>query len=58
MRIEATNSELSEVMGIPKGTIDSRWALIKSEQRLTKVKPQLKRKGSSCKENIHTFFSY
>jgi hypothetical protein len=49
MRIEATNSELSEVMGIPKGTIDSRWALIKSEQRLTKVKPQLKRKGSLLK---------
>jgi hypothetical protein len=58
MRIEATNSELSEVMGIPKGTIDSRWALIKNKQKLTRVKPQLQRKGSSHKENLKALFSY
>jgi hypothetical protein len=29
-RIEATNNDLAKVLGIPKGTIDSRWAQIKS----------------------------
>jgi DNA-directed RNA polymerase specialized sigma24 family protein len=33
MRIEATNSELSEVLGIPKGTVDSRMASIKNKKR-------------------------
>jgi hypothetical protein len=31
IRIEATNSDLSKVLGIPKGTIDSRWAQIKNK---------------------------
>jgi hypothetical protein len=37
MRIEATNNELSEVMGLPKGTIDSRIATIKSKQTINKL---------------------
>lgn len=37
MRIEATNSELSEVLGLPKGTIDSRMAAIKSKRTLNKL---------------------
>jgi DNA-directed RNA polymerase specialized sigma24 family protein len=31
IRIEATNNDLSKVLGIPKGTIDSRWAQIKNK---------------------------
>ncbi|MDR2097344.1 MAG: hypothetical protein LBP37_02365 [Spirochaetaceae bacterium] len=30
-RIEATNNDLAKVLGVPKGTIDSRWTLIKSK---------------------------
>jgi DNA-directed RNA polymerase specialized sigma24 family protein len=31
MRLEATNKEVAEVLGIPKGTVDSRLAVIKSK---------------------------
>jgi hypothetical protein len=31
MRIEATNSDLAKVLGVPKGTIDSRMATIKNK---------------------------
>jgi hypothetical protein len=31
MRIEATNSDLAKLLGVPKGTIDSRLALIKNK---------------------------
>jgi DNA-directed RNA polymerase specialized sigma24 family protein len=31
MRLEATNKEVAEVLGLPKGTVDSRLAIIKSK---------------------------
>jgi DNA-directed RNA polymerase specialized sigma24 family protein len=31
MRIEATNSDLAKLLGIPKGTVDSRLAAIKNK---------------------------
>jgi hypothetical protein len=31
MHIEATNNDLAKVLGVPKGTIDSRWAQIKNK---------------------------
>jgi hypothetical protein len=55
MRIEATNSELSKVMGIPKGTVDSRWALVKNKRALTKLMP---RGGSDCYEDVDKYFSW
>jgi hypothetical protein len=37
MRIEATNSDLAKLLGVPKGTIDSRLALIKSKLAANKL---------------------
>ncbi|MDR2445431.1 MAG: hypothetical protein LBD44_05805 [Spirochaetaceae bacterium] len=56
MRIEATNNELSKVMGIPKGTVDSRWALIKNKRTLNKLMPQMRRNGSDYYEDVDTDF--
>ena len=39
VRIVATNSDLSEVLGIPKGTVDSRWATAKSGQARKRGRP-------------------
>ncbi|MDR0684825.1 MAG: hypothetical protein LBF83_06830 [Spirochaetaceae bacterium] len=56
IRIEASNSELAEVTGIPKGTIDSRLALIKCKRTLNKLIPQPQRDGSGSYEDVNMDF--
>ncbi|MDR2344225.1 MAG: hypothetical protein LBD86_06830 [Spirochaetaceae bacterium] len=38
IRIEATNSEISKILGLPKGTVDSRMSMIKTKQAINRLK--------------------